>query len=122
MHRKMSRQMVIILLHFNGRMYDGMEGLTFESPEPRAIKIQRNVTLDVLKRKIWMKLNLGDQTQVSSITYRFPVAGHQNIYYQGFKLYDDEDVATMFCCHDQFSNVGGIELYVEFGDGNNVEN
>ena len=28
----------------------------------------------------------------------------------------------MFYSHDQFSNVEAIKLYVESGDGNNVEN
>ena len=56
-----------------------------------------------------------------SISYRFPIIGHQNIHYQDFKLYDDKDVTTMFCCHDQFSNLRPIELYAKIENGNNVE-
>ena len=68
----MSWQIIIILLHFDERMYDSME----MCPEPRAIKIQRNMILNVLKQKFWMILNLGDETHVSSMTYRFLVVGH----------------------------------------------
>lgn len=49
--------LIVAFVYINGRVYDGDDGLIFESTR-RAIKIRGSINFYVLKRKIHDKLKL----------------------------------------------------------------
>ena len=107
----------VALVYSNGEIVNSEEGVTFQSDRPRTIRIDENITIEELKVKIGAKIKATSRTRVSDIKYRLPISmGEGCVRYRTFPLEDDDDVRCMFDVHQQFSNVGVIELYADLED------
>ena len=107
----------VALVYSNGEIVNSEEGVTFQSDCPRTIRIDENITIEELKVKIGAKIKATSRTRVSDIKYRLPISmGEGCVRYRTFPLEDDDDVRCMFDVHQQFSNVGVIELYADLED------
>nr|XP_012568213.1 uncharacterized protein LOC105851575 [Cicer arietinum] len=85
---------------------------------PPARKPRSNATSSNVMKKIEAKLRLENQ-KVSNIIFRHPISfGQGLVHYELLNVEDDEDVELMFDVYKQWLQLGFIELYVTFEDGN----
>ena len=61
---------VIIVLYFNGRVYEDNDGVIFEGSK-KAILIKRGISFNALKKKIGDKVKLENNEIISAISCRF---------------------------------------------------
>ncbi|KAL5128684.1 hypothetical protein HKD37_14G040884 [Glycine soja] len=99
---------VIIVLYFNGRIYEDNDGVIFEGSK-KVIQIKRGISFSALKKKIGDKVKLQNNEIISAIRCRFLVLGK----YIASQICDDEDVETMLKSFKQQQEMSVLELYIE---------
>ncbi|KAH1249496.1 hypothetical protein GmHk_05G012833 [Glycine max] len=99
---------VIIVLYFNGRVYEDNDGVIFEGSK-KAIQIKRGISFNALKKKIGDKVKLQNNEIISAISCRFLVSGK----YIALQICDDEDIETMLESFKQQDQMSVLELYIE---------
>jgi len=99
---------VITILYSNGRVYEEIDGIIFEGSK-KTIQIKREISFNVLKKKIGDKVKLENNKIISTISYKFLVSGK----YVALQICDDEDVETMIESFQQQDQMSILELYIE---------
>ena len=98
---------IIIVLYFNGRIYEENDGVIFEGSKKR---FRLNMELvSMLWKKIRDKVKLGNNKIISAITCRFLVSGK----YVVLQICDNKDVETMLESFQQQNQMSVLELYIE---------
>ena len=99
---------VILVLYFNGRIYEDNDGVIFEVSK-KVIHIKRGISFNALKKNIGDKVKLQNNEIISAISCRFLVSGK----YIALQICDDEDVETMLKSFKQQQEMSVLELYIE---------
>ncbi|KAL5162516.1 hypothetical protein HKD37_07G019624 [Glycine soja] len=84
---------IIIVLYFNGRVYEDNDGVIFEGSK-KVIQIKPGISFNALEKKLEI---------------RFLVSGK----YVALQICDDEDVETMIESFQQQQQMSVLELYIE---------
>lgn len=98
-----------VIVYHGGRMVTGANGVVFECDDPKIIKIDEEITFDLLKAKIAEQIEDGSRT-VLRIYYCCPI---RSGYYQKMSLQNDNDIYCMMDIFEEYARLGPIELYVE---------
>ncbi|KAL5164825.1 hypothetical protein HKD37_18G050070 [Glycine soja] len=99
---------VITVLYFNGRVYEENDGVIFEGSK-KTIQIKREISFNVLKKKIGDKVKLENNEIICAISCRFLVSGK----YVALQICDDEDVETILESFQQQDQMSVLELYIK---------
>ncbi|KAL5123902.1 hypothetical protein HKD37_02G004397 [Glycine soja] len=89
---------VITILYFNGRVYEGTDGVIFKGSK-KAIQIKRAIN----------KVKLENNEIISAISCRFLVSGK----YVALQICDNENVETMIESFQQQEQMSVLEFYIE---------
>lgn len=84
---------VIACVCYNGRAYEGNEGMVFEGPK-KTMHLKRGITFNNLKKKIHAKLKLQSNQVISYVTFRY-LSSSNPVQYTGLEIVDIDDVAIM---------------------------
>ena len=111
----MGEKDVTILCYWNGSIVKGLEGLAYDKPPNKAIKVKSGINYKMLLNKMYSIASLDRQQFRIKMTCRYPSVVGQMLKYIPIPIpiKDDDDVDIMFddiARHPELSNIG---LYLE---------
>jgi len=87
----------IVVVFANGRIIENDEGVYFECPSPKFIRIPYNCSFSHLKEKVCGALELQDHTKLTKLYYRQPQLSTQGqIRYDVVQILTDENVSICY--------------------------
>ncbi|OMP12227.1 MuDR family transposase [Corchorus olitorius] len=104
---------ITILCYWNGNIVEGLEGLCYDQPPNKAVKVKLGLNYELLLNKMYSITSLDRQQFRIKMTCRYPSVVGPNLKYIVIPVRDDDDVDIMFDAltkHDELSN---IDLYLE---------
>ena len=91
----MSHRKELVVIYTNGEIINTNEGVTFTCDEVIIVKVDREITIERLKKATAQKLQLSLTQCISSLIYRHPISLCP-IRYQAYRLRDDDDIQSMW--------------------------
>ena len=105
----------LVVIYTNGEITNTSEGVTFKCDNIVVVRVDREITLERLKRVIARKLHLGPTQFISSLIYRHPISLCPTRY-QSCRLQDDDDIQSMWETNSRFpTQLSSVEIYANIG-------
>lgn len=105
---------IIAMCYMNGRMKYGPDGVGYDGPPTKAVRINRGIQFVDLQNKLCQALKIAKEQNMVKIIYRYPqVVQPTLIQYVPIPIEDDDDVEILFDTLLSHSGLSGVELYLE---------
>ncbi|XP_071690011.1 uncharacterized protein [Rutidosis leptorrhynchoides] len=112
----MEPKFATILCYWGGGICNGEEGVSYNIPPTKAIKVQFGIQFQQLIEKLHSATSIDKQKYRINIVCRYPSVVGKFMRYVALPIKDDDDVEIMFDALDLHPELSNIDLYLEVDD------
>lgn len=110
----MGKKDITMFCYWNGNTIQGSEGLSYDKPPNKAIKVKSGMNYKAILNKMYSVASLDRRQFKIKMTCRYPSVVGKILKYIPVPIKDDDDVDIMFDAIVKHSELSNIDLYLDF--------
>ena len=109
----MASKFVVLLCYWGGKICDGPQGISYNKPPSKAIKVQHGIKFNELINQIHYATSTNKEHNSIKVICRYPSGTGKMMKYIHLPITDNGDIDIMFDALSLHQELSNIELYLE---------